>query len=246
MEKSQNERIKIERIESDDPSFEDLLYRENFYSDIKNITQAIYFKKFLEDKWRLVCDIEKTAENNYRNNPRLIEYIKLRDKAYEINQFITNNLEFGSEESKEKEEEEKSLESQADFILAQDPTLKILEDELGNEWNEASKKKNNFYRDTNILRKIKIIDKVLIPYFEQEEEVGYFENEKIQELNKQRDEFYILLDRDAGNRELESGIEAVEDEIKNLPKTIDFKKQKLDLMRRNLTHAIKKVSDGFL
>jgi hypothetical protein len=232
--------------ENTETKFEGLLYEDKFHQDIESLEEALAFKKFLEERWKFISGLEKQAEDNYKKEPRLKEYITLRDEASAANEFMMDNLDFGSEEYKVKEKEIQTLDSKAQALLDQDPELKALQDKLNDAWQGRVYDQGEFLRETEALRKVKVIDKVLVPYFEQQEEVNYFENIKLQELNKTRDELYVSLDQDAGNREIETRIEATEDEIKNLPRTIEMKKRRLELMKHSLDEAARKMMSSII
>ena len=232
--------------ESSETKFEGLLYDDKFHKDIKSLEEALAFKKFLEERWNFICGLEKQAENNYRNEPRLKEYITLRNKASAANEFMMDNLDFGSEEYKAKEKEIEKLDGEAQALLDQDPELKTLQDQLNDSWQGRVYDEGEFLRETDVLRKIKVLDKVLLPYFEQQEEVSYFENIKLQELNKTRDDLYVSLDQNPTSQEIEDKIEAIEDEIRNLPRTISTKKNRLELMRDSLDDAARKIMSSFI
>ena len=223
--------------------FEGLLPRDDFFKEIEDVDEANNFRVFLSTKFNFLNKNEKTAEQNYERNPLLKEYRGLQNKSYIIDQFMYNEFEFepGSKEWKEEEKKIDDLNQKAEKILEDDPELKKLAKELGDKWNQATKEKNDFLRDSKAFDKIRIINQVLIPYFDQEKKVDHLSRNGKEELQKTRDTLYEKLEQHPGNEIIEKEINEIESNLQHFDTDLQREVGKLERMKYRISSDARQI-----
>ncbi len=223
--------------------FEGLLTQDDFFKEIEGVDEANSFRVFLSAKFNFLNNNEKTAEQNYERNPLLKEYRDLQNKSYIIDKFMYNEFEFepGSKEWKEEEKKIDDLNQKAEKILEDDPGLKRLAQELGDKWNQATKEKNDFLRDTKAFDKTRIINQVLIPYFNQEKKVDYLSKNGKEELQKTRDALYEKLEQHPDDEIIEKEIKEVEWNLQYFDADLQRETNKFERMKDRISSDARSI-----